>query len=205
MPEEKIDLKKELKAFYNPSRKAPVLVDVPAINFIMVDGEGDPGVAQAYFDAVGALYGVAYSVKFALKAEGSSPDFSVMPLEALWWADDMNDFVDARRDRWKWTAMIAMPDFVTAADVDEAKVRAAKKNDNPSIGVVRLEHFKEGPAAHIMYLGRYSDEGPTIAALHQFITDNGKHLSGLHHEIYLSDPRRTAPEKLKTVIRQPFA
>lgn len=201
----KIDLKKELKAFYNPPRKAPVLVDVPEINFIMVDGEGDPGVAQAYLDAVGALYAVAYAVKFALKAKDSTPDFSVMPLEALWWADDMDDFVSGRRDRWKWTAMIAMPEFVTVADVKEAKIRASKKKDNPSIGNVRFEPFTEGPAAQIMYIGPYSGEGPTIAALDKLIDDNGNQLSGLHHEIYLSDPRRTAPEKLKTVIRQPFA
>lgn len=204
MPNAKIDLKKELKAFYNPSRKAPMLVDVPEFNFIMIDGEGDPGVAQAYLDAVGALYGVAYTVKFALKAKGATPDFSVMPLEALWWADDMDDFINGRRDRWKWTAMIAMPDFVTAADVDEAKTQATKKKDNQSIADVRLEPFNEGPAAQIMYIGPYSGEGPTIAALHKLIDDNGKRLSGLHHEIYLSDPRRTAPEKLKTVIRQPF-
>jgi hypothetical protein len=205
MPATKIDLKKELKTFYNPSAEAPVLVDVPALDFIMIDGEGDPGVATAYADAVAALYGVAYAAKFALKAKGKTPDFSVMPLEGLWWSDDMDDFITRRRDRWKWTMMIAMPDFVKASDIDLAKAVAAKKKDNASIGSVRFERFKEGPAVQIMYFGAYSDEGPTIAALHQIIVDHGKQLSGLHHEIYLSDPRRTAPEKLKTVIRQPYA
>lgn len=200
----KLDLKKELKAFYNPSAKAPGLVEVPPINFIMVDGEGSPA-SEAYANAVGALYAVAYTLKFALKAKGKTPDFGVMPLEGLWWSDDMDDFVNGRKDRWKWTAMIAMPDFVTTADVDDAKTAAAKKKDLPSVDQLRFERFHEGPAAQIMYFGPYSDETATIAALHQFIADNDKQLAGRHHEIYLSDPRRTAPEKLKTVIRQPFA
>ena len=200
----KLDLKKDLKAFYNPSAKAPSLVDVPPINFIMVDGEGSPA-SQAYANAVGALYSVAYTLKFALKAKGKTPDFSVMPLEGLWWSDDMDDFLTGNKDGWKWTAMIAMPDFVGAGDVAAAKEAAAKKKDVPDLDRVRLERFREGPAAQIMYFGPYAEETETIAALHQFIADNGKKLSGRHHEIYLSDPRRTAPEKLKTVIRQPFA
>jgi len=171
----------------------------------MINGEGDQGAAEAYPDAIGALYGAAYSIKFAMKAENKTPDFSVMPLEGLWWADDIDDFIKRRRDRWKWTLMIAMPDFVTKTDVETAKIAAAKKKDIPAIGEVRFERFQEGPCTQIMYLGSYVEEGPTILALHKFIANHGKRLSGLHHEIYLSDPRRTAPEKLKTVIRQPFA
>jgi len=198
----KLDLKKELKALYNPP-KSFGFVDVPPIDFIMIDGKGDPGTSQDYMDAVGALYGVAYNAKFALKKKGSHPDFAVMPLEGLWWADDMDDFVSGKRANWKWTAMIAMPDFVTAADIDEAKEAAAKKKDLPGIEKLRFERFHEGPAAQIMYLGPYAEEAPTIAALHRFIADAGRQLRGTHHEIYLSDPRRTDPARLKTVIRQP--
>lgn len=201
----KLDLKRELKAFYGPRAKEMAFVDVPAINFLMVDGEGDPGSSEAYQQAVASLFGVAYAAKFAIKKAGDFPDFAVMPLEALWWADDMNDFVSGRRDRWKWTAMIAMPDFVTADDIDLAKETAAKKKELPAIGKLRFETFHEGPSAQILYVGTYADEGPTIAALHRFITDAGKRLRGRHHEIYLSDPRRTDPAKLKTVIRQPMA
>lgn len=199
----KLDLKKELKPFYAPSARQAAIVDVPAINFIMVDGAGDPNTAQAYADAVGALYAVAYTAKFALKKKGGNPDFAVMPLEGLWWADDMDDFTAGRKDRWKWTAMIAMPDFVTAVDIEAAKQAAAAKKDLLAHDLVRLERFEEGPAAQILYFGAYADEGPTIAALHQFIENSGKTLRGRHHEIYLSDPRRTAPERLKTIIRQP--
>lgn len=200
----KLDLKRELKHLYNPSAKAISVVDVPAINFLMVDGAGDPNSAKAYQDALAALYAVAYTLKFALKKRGTTPDFAVMPLEGLWWSDDMDDFRKARKDRWQWTAMIAVPDFVSAADVTAAKAAAAAKKDLPSLDRLRLESFREGKAAQATYFGAYADEGPTIAALHDFIAGQGGRLHGRHHEIYLSDPRRTDPAKLKTVIRQPF-
>lgn len=201
----KLDLKKELKQFYGPSSREVSVVDVPPINYIMVDGEGDPNTAQAYQDAVGELYAVAYTVKFALKGASKGPDFVVMPLEGLWWADDIDDFQKASKANWKWTAMIALPDFVTEADVADAKRRAAEKKEIPSLDALRFERFREGPTAQIMYIGPYADEAQTIASLHDFIAASGKRLSGRHHEIYLSDPRRTEPAKLKTVIRQPFS
>ena len=199
----KIDLKKELKPCYSPSAKQFAFVEVPPINFIMIDGVGDPGTSEAYADAVGALFAVAYTTKFTLKKTGGHPDFAVMPLETLWWADDMDDYISGRRDRWKWTAMIAQPAFVSKNDIEAAKAAAAAKKSLPAIDGLRFEQFAEGQAAQILYLGPYADEGPTIAALHQFIADGGKERRGLHHEIYLSDARRTAPEKLKTIIRQP--
>lgn len=202
---EKVDLKRAFKALYAPSAKSFSVVDVPAIGFLMVDGAGDPNTAKSYADAVGALYAVAYTLKFMRKAAGGTPDFAVMPLEGLWWSDDMEDFRAARKDKWRWTMMIAVPDFISAAEVAAAKKQAAAKKDVPSVGDLRLESFREGKAAQIMYFGPYADEGPTIAALHQFIADQGGALRGKHHEIYLSDPRRTDPAKLKTVIRQPFA
>lgn len=199
----KLDLKKELKAFYAPSAKQVSLVDVPPINFIMVDGAGDPNHSPDYAAAIAALFAVAYGAKFAMKKQGKHPDFAVMPLEGLWWSDDMADFTAGRKDRWKWTMMIAMPDFVTAADIEAAKEAAATKKDLPAVGRVRLEQFHEGPSAQILYFGPYADEAPTIARLHQFVVESGKSLRGRHHEIYLSDARRTEPAKLKTIIRQP--
>lgn len=201
----KIDLRQELKHLYRPSARAISVVDVPALNFLMVDGAGDPNSAQAYKDAIEALYSVAYTLKFSRKHAGKAPDFSVMPLEGLWWADDMGDFTRGDKSRWKWTAMMALPDFATARDVAETKRQAAAKKELPALAALRLERFQEGPAAQILYTGPFADEGPTIAGIHQFIADSGKTLRGRHHEIYLSDPRRTAPEKLKTIIRQPFA
>ena len=127
-----------------------------------------------------------------------------MPLEALWWSDDMDGFVASNKENWLWTAMIAMPDFVTATNVEAARSEASSKKKAPMIDLLRFEQFHEGKAAQIMYVGPFADEGPTIASIHQLIKDEGHELSGLHHEIYLSDPRRTDPKKLKTIIRQPF-
>jgi hypothetical protein len=171
----------------------------------MVDGAGDPNTAVAYREAVEALYSVAYTLKFAIKRE-MGRDFRVMPLEGLWWADDLSDFMSGRKDAWRWTALIAQPDVVTAGHVDEAVRQLARKKELPALSRLRLEPFTEGLAAQLLYLGPYADEAPAIARLHAFIREQGYEFDGhtqKHHEIYLSDPRRTAPEKLKTIIRQP--
>jgi hypothetical protein len=199
---EKVDLRKELKALYAPPKGKTVVVDVPRLAFLMVDGSGDPNTASAYREALEALYSVAYTLKFAAKAEGR--DFAVGALEGLWWGDDPGVFLTGDRARWRWTMMIAVPDFVGAAAVADATAKAAAKKELPAASRLRLEHFEEGRAAQVLYFGRYADEGPTIAALHDHIAAIGGRLHGRHHEIYLSDPRRTAPEKLKTIIRQPF-
>lgn len=199
---DKVDLRRELKALYAPPKGKVVLVDVPAISFLMVDGAGDPNSAPAYREALEALYAVAYTLKFAMKASGR--DFAVGVLEGLWWADDQAVFLTGDRAAWRWTMMIAVPDFVTPEAVDAAKAKAAARKDLPAAARLRLESFHEGTAVQTLYLGPYSAEGPTIAGLHAHIEGLGKRLHGKHHEIYLSDPRRTAPEKLKTVIRQPF-
>ncbi len=201
---EKIDLGKELKPLWSPPKGKFVPVDVPKLQFLMIDGTGDPNKAQSYKDALDALYSVAYTAKFMLKLGPRKIDFRVMPLEGLWWSDDMNDFRKARKDRWKWTAMIAMPDVVTKADIRAAMAKAAEKKELPALKLLRLEPFREGKAMQTLYLGPYADEGPTIAALHKAIADAGHKLRGKHHEIYMSDPRRTAPAKLKTIIRQPY-
>ncbi|MFQ5400452.1 MAG: GyrI-like domain-containing protein [Anaerolineae bacterium] len=201
----KIDLKKELKPLYRPSAKKMAFIDVPQMNYLMVDGRGDPNTSQAYQEAVEALYALAYTLKFMMKKGRVGQDYVVMPLEGLWWVDDMEMFSMEDKDSWQWTAMILQPDPVTQAMLEQAVGEVIRKKNPAAIGRVRLESWAEGLAAQIMYIGPYAEEAPTIAMLHQFIEDNGYTLRGKHHEIYLSDPRRTAPERLKTIIRQPVA
>lgn len=200
----KIDPKKELKHLYRPSAKKNVVVDVPPMNFLMVDGHGDPNTAQEYQDAVEALYAVAYALKFMSKKE-KGMDFVVPPLEGLWWVDHMEEFTTEDKSAWKWTAMIMQPESVTPEMFEGALEQVGKKKNPPALSKIRFERFHEGLSVQIMYFGPYSEEGPTIEKMHDFIEKNGYEPRGKHHEIYLSDPRRTAPEKLKTVLRQPVA
>lgn len=199
---EKLDLKKTMKEFYSPSAKAVAAVDVPELPFLMVDGRGNPNGSKEFEQALGALYNVAYTMKFDLKKQGG-PEYSVMPLEGLWWTEEDGTFTLGSKDEWRWTAMIATPEFITEEQVQEAIEQAKKKGDNPALDLIRLERYNEGPSAQIMYVGPYSEEEPTIRRIHEFIEANGYERRGKHHEIYLGDPRRSAPEKLKTVIRQP--
>lgn len=204
-PTTKIDLRRDLKALYAPV-KTPVLIDVPPLTYLMVDGHGDPNAAQEYREAVEALYAVAYTLKFALKRGPEGIDIAVMPLEGLWWADDMTAFTGDRKSEWSWTMMIAQPDVVTPERVEQAIAEAARKKELPAVTKVRLDALAEGLSAQVLHVGPYSAEGPTIAALHDFIREEGYGFGGperKHHEIYLSDPRRTDPAKLKTLIRQP--
>lgn len=200
---QKMDLKRELKEFYNPSPKAIAVLNVPAMNFLMIDGRGDPNTAQEYMDAVQALYAVAYALKFKVKKE-LAIDYGVMPLEGLWWAEDMTAFNAANKGAWEWTMMIMQPAPVTAAMARTVSKQVGEKKELAALGKVRFEKFKEGRAAQILYVGSYADEGPTIAALHAHILESKHALTGKHHEIYLRDPRKTAPSKLRTVIRQPM-
>ena len=199
-----IDFKKEYKELFSPSAKQFSVVDVPRFNFFLVDGQGDPGNSKEYQQAVEALYSASYTLRFLIKDQ-KNIKYTVAPLEGLWWADNMEDWVNLSRDEWKWTMMILQPDFANSDQIQAAKEGAAKKSDSPALEKLRFEVFTEGKAAQILYLGPYTDEGPTIARLHEYIAEQGLKLSGKHHEIYLSDPRRTSPEKLKTVIRQPVA
>ncbi|MFA6001196.1 MAG: GyrI-like domain-containing protein [Thermoleophilia bacterium] len=197
----KTDLVKELGQLYRPSKSKPAIIEVPEMSFLMVDGDGDPNDDQ-FQEACSALYGMAYTLKFMIKKQGRA-DFKVMPLEGLWWMAGTREFDVARREDWKWRAMIAQPDLVTADDVRQASVELRDRKDPPALAKVKFKSFAEGKAVQIMYIGPYSDEGPTIKMLHQFAAENGFKLTGKHHEIYLGDPRRSAPEKLKTIIRQP--
>jgi len=198
----KRDFKKELKHLYQPSAKEFSVVEVPPMNFLMIDGHGDPNNNPDFQGGMDALYGMVYTIKFALKPQGI--EFVIPPSEALWWMEDMSEFSLETKDRWDWTMMIMQPDEVTDEIVEEARLELARKKDPPALSKLRYERYAEGLSVQIMYFGAYADEGPTIARMHDFIRDNGYQTNGKHHEIYLGDPRRTAPEKLKTFIRQPI-
>lgn len=199
---EKTDFKKTLKHLYQPSAKNYVVVEVPAMRFVMVDGSGNPNTAPAYIEAVQWLYGVSYALKFASKKE-CARDYVVPPLEALWWADDMTAFAAGDKDKWSWTAMIMQPDWITDAMFSKAVEKANGKLGKAPESL-RFETFDEGLSVQIMHIGSYDAEAPTIARLHQqLLPENGLAEAGHHHEIYLSDPRRVPAEKLKTILRQP--
>ena len=169
----------------------------------MVDGIGDPSVAQEYAQAVEALFSVSYTAKFMLKKGPRELDFVVMPLEGLWWADDMADFVSNNKARWKWTMMIMQPPFVASDVIDAAIAEVRTKKKLAGLTRLRLEDFAEGSCAQILHVGPFSEEGPTIERLHDYI-DARTGRTGKHHEIYLSDIRRGNPKNWKTIIRQPM-
>ena len=199
---EKIDFKKTMKALYQPPADRFSIVEVPSMQFAMVDGKGDPNVSPDYQNAVQWLYSVSYGLKFMSKQE-LGRDYAVPPLEGLWWAEDMGTFLTRDKAAWSWTMMIMQPDWITPEMFSAAIEKAGKKLGEapPSL---RLAPYDEGLSVQIMHIGPYDDEGPVIARLHQeFLPENGLVETGHHHEIYLSDPRKTAPEKLKTVLRQP--
>ena len=205
---EKWDWKREFKQFYAPKTGVVVEVDVPSMGFVMIDGTGDPNTSEAFTSAVGALYTLSYTIKFDLKKAGVGPEYSVMPLEGLWSAPDMDAAFSAEdpdRESWEWTVMIAQPAHVTAEHIEAARAAAIAKKKLSEDVAVRFEAYAEGSSVQIMHLGPFATEGPDIVALHERIGEMCAHPSGRHHEVYLSDPSRTAPEKLRTVIRQPFA
>lgn len=206
-----IDPKKTLDA-YQSRRGVIRLVEVPSMQYLMVDGAGDPNVAQEYKDAVSALFPLAYTLKFASRAE-LGIDTVVMPLEGLWHAPDMEAFTSQRdKSAWLWTLMIMVPDHVTATmfaaavDTVEAKARKKKEAPSPALSAVRLETLDEGLCAQTLHVGAFDDEGPVLDDLHnRFIPENGLQMRGRHHEIYLSDMRRVEPAKLRTILRQPVS
>jgi hypothetical protein len=202
--EKKIDYKRELRELYAASRE-PVVVDVPDLNYLMIDGHGDPNTAPEFSQAIESLYAVAYTAKFAIKRAPEGVDYGVMPLEGLFWTPDMSTFTTEDKSAWDWTLMIMQPDQVTSEVFGAAQAAATKKKSLDAIGRVRLERLAEGLAAQILHIGPYATEGPTIQRLHAFIAAQGYERTGKHHEVYLSDPRRAAPEKMKTIIRQPIA
>lgn len=199
---EKIDFRKALKPLYSPPAGEFALVDVPPMQFVKVDGEGDPNTAPAYRSALEWLYGVSYAMKFAAKA-ALGRDYVVPPLEGLWWADDPKSFITREKDRWRWTMMIMVPDFVTRNIFENAVTRTGGKLGRPPQSL-RLEPYSEGRSFQTLHLGSYDEEGPVLARLHDDVMPKmGMVFNGPHHEIYLSDPHKTDSAKLKTILRQP--
>ncbi len=197
-----VDLKKLLRDAYSAKVGEPKLVDIGPRPFLMIDGHGDPNTAPEYVDAVEALYPIAYAIRARIKKE-TGDAYTVMPLEGLWWADDMKLFSVERKGDWNWTMMISLPDVVSV-EIAEATIEDTARKKQLSAGSrVRFEVFGEGECVQVMHLGPYAAEAPSIEVLHRYIEEQGLSRRGLHHEIYLGDPRRTEPARLKTIIRQP--
>ncbi len=200
---DKIDFKKELKSLYRASAKEVTEVMVPPLRYLLIDGQGDPNTSTEYAQAIEALFSVSYTAKFAVKKGPQAIDYAVMPLEGLWWADDLSVFAANDKANWKWTMMILQPTFISADIIEHAIAEVGRKKKLPALARLRFEEFTEGRCAQILHVGPFSEEGPTIERLHAFIdTRSGK--AGRHHEIYLSDIRRADPSKWKTIIRQPM-
>jgi hypothetical protein len=200
----KIDYQKELKTLYRPSAKTVSVVEVPPMNYLMLDGQGDPN-GPLFGELMGVLFPVAYALKFAVKAQ-TGMDYGVLPAEGLWWVDAAAgvefDLNDPRRDHWRWTLMVMQPEVVTRELFEVTAAEVARKK-NLDVRPLRFERYAEGLAVQILHIGPYAAEGPTLERLHGYMAENGLAWNGKHHEIYLKDPNRTAPEKLQTVIRQP--
>lgn len=200
---EKMDFKKSLDSYRAP-RGGFRVIDVPDLQYLMVDGHGDPNTSNMYAETLAALYPVAYKLKFLSKAE-LGRDYVVPPLEGLWWADDMDSFTVSRdKSRWQWTMMLLVPDWLDESHVHDAVGRARAKNPPARLEDIRFETLSEGRCVQTLHVGSYDDEGPVLERMHgAFIPQNGLTMTGRHHEIYLSDARRVAAERLRTILRQP--
>ena len=201
---DKYDYMKELGSLYKVSSKECSSVDVPSMSFLMIDGMGDPNTSVEFASACEALFAVSYSVKFFVKKELGQVDYRVFPLEGLWFADDMDAFIEERKEEYKWTLMICQPQWVDAKIIDEQIKVLKGKKDIETLSKIRYETYSEGLSAQILHVGPFSQEGPTIQRLSDYIEREGKTRHKKHHEIYLSDVRRTAPQRWKTIIRQPM-
>ncbi len=199
---EKIDFKKTFKNLYKAKPNAEI-IEVPELRFLIIEGKGNPNTSQDYKNAVEVLFGLSYIIKFMIK-KSLQIDYAVMPLEGLWWINDMKNFSIDKKDEWKWNAMIMQPEFITIELVEKGISELKKKKNTSAIDNVKLEKFNEGKAVQVLHIGPFSEEGPVISKLHKFIEEKGFKLSGKHHEIYLSDIRKADPKNWKTIIRQPF-
>jgi hypothetical protein len=199
----KVDFKKALKHLYGASAKEPVIVEVPTMNFAMVDGTGDPNGSTEFQQAMEVLYPVSYTLKFMLKKSGGL-DYAVPPPEGLWWVEGTDGFRMERKDLWRWTLMVMQPEVVTPGLFAEAVAQVRAKRNPPGLARLRFEGYDEGLSAQVLHLGPYAEERATIEKLHAFVRDHGYQLRGKHHEIYLSAPRRALPEKMKTILRHPI-
>lgn len=199
----KIDFKKEYKELYKPKPNEVSFIEFPKLNYLAIDGKGDPNTSQEYKDSIEALMSVSYKTKFIMKKEHQK-DYVVMPLEGLWWTDDPDNFSVDDKTNWNWKSLIMQPDFVKKEYFKQAKEEVAKKKNLPSLDKIEFIKFDEGLSAQILHIGPFSDEGPTVKKLQSKIEENSYDFNGLHHEIYLSDIRKAKPEKLRTIIRQPI-
>ncbi len=199
---EKIDPKKLYKSAYNPKKQYEI-IDIPTLQFLSIKGQGNPNNSNDYAECVGALFSLSYGLKFQSKKKYQK-DYVVGPLEGLWWADDMNDFITRNKEKWKWEMLIWQPDWINKDDFNLILEQTKNKKPNPKLNEVELKTIDEGICVQILHIGSYDDEAPVLAKMHdEFIPQNGFKMRGLHHEIYISDPRKCAPEKLKTILRQP--
>lgn len=200
----KIDFRKSLAHLYRPSSREFEVLEVPSLSFLKIDGCGDPNTSQAYQEAVEALYAVAYRLKF-LSKRALGQDYIVPPLEGLWWAENMDHFANALdKNAWEWSMMIMQPEWISQGMLEETIQELNQKKTLPALPKLVMENYHEGLSVQILYIGSYADEGPTLFRMHhEFIPQHGFQEAGKHHEIYLSDPRKVAPEKLRTILRQP--
>lgn len=198
----KIDYKKQFKDIYSASAKQCSIIRVPKMSFLMIDGKGDPNHSDAFQEAINALFRVSYTIKFMIK-KSKEFDYGVMPLEGLWWCDTMDDFSVENKINWQWTLMIMQPDVVKQAVYEEAAEKVLQQTGLMSVNQLRFESYEEGLVTQILHIGPFTEEGPTVETLHNFIGSNGYAMSKKHHEIYLSDTRRSNPKNWKTIIRQP--
>ena len=201
----KVDLSKEHPQLLKASDKEPAVVDIPKLQYLMVDGEGAPEQSKDFQPTIHVLYGIVYTLKFTRKKAGQEPDFKIMPLEGLWWMKDDREFDQSRPQDWRWTLMIAVPEFIGNTDVEQAKKQLSTKRPELPVDKLRLESFEEGRVVQTLHIGPYDKEGPTIEKMHRFASDNNLQLGGKHHEIYMGDPRRVPPEKIKTILRHPIS
>ncbi len=205
----KIDFKKEYKKYYNPKADKAEIVIVPKMHFLMIDGQGAPE-SENFQQAIETMYGIAYTIKFTRKKSHITPDYSLGPLEGLWAIDSSKGFDPkmaeeymAKRNEWTWTLMLWQPDIITVKELEQAKTALKAKKPNLPTDNVRLEHFEEGEVVQIMHIGPYSNEAASVNKMDEFAAENKLKMHGKHHEIYLGDPRRSAPDKLKTILRHP--
>jgi len=201
---DKFDLKKTLSDYFKARSETFTLVKIPKCNYLMVDGKGDPNTALEYADAIELLYGVSYTLKFLSKKE-IGVDYVVPPLEGLWWAEDMSTFERREKAKWSWTMMIMVPHEVSKTLVKEAVREFSGKKPAADVSKLRFDSLTEGLSVQVLHIGPYDAEGPILSKLHnEYMPENNYVFNGKHHEIYLSDPRKSAPSKLRTILRQPI-
>ena len=198
----KYDYRRELGDLY-AAADHPVMVDVPPLSFLMIDGHGDPNASPTFEEGVKALYAVTYAIKFRMRSMPEGIDAAIMPLEGLWWIPEARVWDFGDKSDWDWTLMVAEPGLVTPALVAETIERVRTERGLPALQRMRFESLAEGRAAQILHRGPFSAERPTLERLYDFIRDEGSVPVGKHHEIYLRDPQRTAPARMRTIIRQP--